>query len=223
MNINVLKELILKENDFLDVLPYHIGLEIECDTEIKYIRDYLDKIPCVETDNSTGELRIKFDTGLNGLCQLYCLTLFLHKYSSFNEGSGIHYNIDMLVNNLKVSTADVNQRNIVLNELTKWEYKGTYNKYDFSDFKGYWCTNRKNRLEIRIGEMSFDFDFILNRIQSCNFIIDSLLAYKKQERIVVEEYKFDDIEEYLNFIDLLEEIEVHDVVKTYKNKTIKCY
>ena len=219
-----LTELIIGENDYLDILPYHIGIEIECDTEKEYIDKYLNHIPCLETRNSTGELRIKFDTGINGLCQLYCFTLFLNKYSSFNEGSGIHYNIDTSINDLHVNRNNVDEVSLILGELETWDYKGTYNSKGVGN-KGQWCAIRENRLEIRIGEMSFDFNFILNRIQSCNKIVDGLLELKGKQRIVEEDYQFDDIKKYLDYIDLLDNFTGtrKEEEKVYKNKTINYY
>lgn len=222
-NFNPLIELINQDINYLDLLPYHTGLEIECKTTTQDIELYFNRLPCLINDHTTGELRVKFNTGINGLCQLYCFCMTLVKYSKFNEGSGIHYNIDTSVNSLIVN--DKTDSNIILEELDTWNYKGTYNRRLVGFTKSIWCRVHDNRLEIRIGEMSFDFNFILNRIQSCNKIVDGLLELKGKQRIVEEDYQFDDIKKYLDYIDLLDNFTGtrKEEEKVYKNKTINYY
>ena len=78
-----------------------------------------------------------------------------------------------------ISPADFinNNSDYILTELDKWKYKGTYNprKCVFSSSRN-WVRFKDTlkTMEIRIGEMTFDYELLFERIRHCNEIVKTL-------------------------------------------------
>lgn len=170
------EELISKVNNYL---PYSTGFEIECDMAVGYNEQaFLDIPNILEVGNSSSEQRYRIPSGANGLTCLYLICEQLKINSLLNEGSGIHYHIDM-TDCFHLLTKEFIAENAewILAELDTWEYKGTYNyrKCEFNT-AAHWIRFQSNfkTAEIRIGEMSFDYNILVKRIIHTNQIIKRL-------------------------------------------------
>lgn len=166
-----------KVADYL--LPFSTGFEIECFYGKKYNVDNFTAIENImEVRNDKGEQRYRIPSGLMGLRCLYDISYQL-KFNCERSDSGIHYQVDCTEWWDKLYNAkdyhynkilEPYKENILL-ELDTWQYQGSYNKRDSnwyrlnSDFK---------TIEFRIGEMTFDYPVLFNRIIHCNAIVDYL-------------------------------------------------
>ena len=156
--------------------PYSVGFEIE--TITSDIRIF-DEIPyLIENKSSMNELRFRIPNGIKGIQCLFNISIYLKKYAELNPQSGIHYHIDCTdVYNL-FSTDFINDYSeYILTELDKWEYKGTYNprKCVFSSSRN-WVRFKDTlkTMEIRIGEMTFDYELLFERIRHSSEIVKTL-------------------------------------------------
>lgn len=171
-----LKLLEIKDKTFLEelgfyYLPYSIGLEIECDDQPNSdIRNCLKAIPfmkSVVTDSHEKRFRIPY--GINGLICLYLASTQL-KSNCLTTDSGIHYHVDMTSYYELINKEFLEDNSSwILEELDSWNYGGNYNRrrVDFSGFT--WCRFQSGfkTMEVRIGEMTFDYSLMLKRISSC--------------------------------------------------------
>lgn len=167
-------------------LPYSVGIEIECN--IKNYENFKSKVDfeekfcsipnIIHVDCDSGEQRFRIPNGFQGLICLYNISQQLKIYSELNLGSGIHYHIDMtdcydLLNNQIINE----NSKYILDELSTWDYKGTYNSKicNFST-SHHWIRFQNNfkTAEIRIGEMTFDYEVLVKRIIHSNQIIKKL-------------------------------------------------
>lgn len=164
------------------------GFEIECSPkegiDIKAVQDEFNAIPYIlHADVNFGEQRFRIPEGINGLLCLYFITIKLKKYFELNLGSGIHYHIDLqgVNNKYKIHNLlfDSNYNSSwILRELEKWNYQGTYNTKRISSNKGNWFVvrNSLDTIEIRIGEMTFDYELLIERIIHSNKIVLKLMS-----------------------------------------------
>jgi hypothetical protein len=177
-----------KEVDFNDevdrvangLLPYSTGFEIECDLKNGHTIEPFTTIDnIIEARGHHGEIRFRIPPGYKGLCCLYDISLLLPEHALLNYGSGIHYHIDATTwfENLDDEIVNVN-KHWILNELDSWEYKGTYNSRDVK-FARCWVRlhGHYHTVEIRIGEMTFDYSLLFKRIVHAN---DIVRRFKKQ-------------------------------------------
>lgn len=143
-----------------------------------------------EKSFSRFEQKFRVVSGINGLIAIDLACKFLQKYFIFNEKSGIHYHIDMTgcsfghiednphifcYNPARFKPIAINPViSSVLESLSSWNYKGVYNAKGIQyDDKLWWATYRENykTLEIRIGEMTFDYSIMSKRaIQGCEIV-----------------------------------------------------
>lgn len=163
---------------FIDsLLPYSTGFEIECSKSKTFDINEFKNIPDIMDVNISGaEQRFRIPNGLKGLQCLYNISCKLKKNSLLNLGSGIHYHIDFTD-----KFEDYNQINSLINnfhpyilqELASWGYKGKYNNKDVSIGGHTWVrfNTEFKTFEFRIGEMTFDYNLLLERIIHCNKII----------------------------------------------------
>lgn len=208
MEINV--DTVLRTNPFLALdipnieeialkyLPYSVGIEVECDTASTYDIEYFKSIPnIVEVLSGYGEERFRIPKGIEGLCCLYNISEQLTQHNLLTD-SGIHYHIDfsdsMEDGNCYYDFILYNKQFILenqiflLEELDKWEYKGTYNSRGFNTcyldntdiIRGNWIRFQSGfqTLEFRIGEMTFDYEVLSRRILHlsllCNLLKDKM-------------------------------------------------
>ena len=156
--------------------PYSVGFEIETMTE--NIRIF-DEIPyLMENSSSISELRFRIPNGIKGIQCLFNISIYLKKYAELNPDSGIHYHIDCTdVYNLFSTDFIDKYSDYILTELDKWKYKGTYNprKCIFSENRN-WVRFKKSykTMEIRIGEMTFDYELLFERIRHSSEIVKTL-------------------------------------------------
>lgn len=197
---NILKQYpIALDNNDKDVinlalyyLPYSTGFEIECSPKEdinKSLYHSLGLFYAYEITESEQRFRIK--NGINGLNELYNISLLLPKTMYINNESGIHYHVDCsdiwdkLNNNIIQYLS-----NYILSELDTWEYKGTYNprKCEFSSSRN-WIRFKDSTktMEFRIGEMTFDYQLLFKRIAHCNKIVRKVKHYALNN--VIDLYK----------------------------------
>lgn len=202
--------LALKDKKIIDeinnMLPYSTGFEIECGVNhTEFNKDNFDVIPDimeVDTRISSGEQRFRIPNGFKGIICLYNLCEQLKNNLLLNYGSGIHYHVDCTgcFNQDLVGITMLNQ-SWILEELSSWDYKGTYNSKgincsnvtgcDFNLNTGNWLRfNHLRTMEFRIGEMSFDYKVLIRRILHCNSIVKRV----KDKLIEVEQPVFEEID-----------------------------
>ena len=156
--------------------PYSVGFEIETNTQ--NIRIF-DEIPyLIANTSSVNELRFRIPNGIKGIQCLFNISIYLKKYTELNPQSGIHYHIDCTdVYNLFTSDFIDNHSDYILTELDKWKYKGTYNPRlcVFSGSRN-WVRFKDTlkTMEIRIGEMTFDYELLFERIRHSSEIVKTL-------------------------------------------------
>ena len=159
-------------------LPYSTGFEVECNSLDNFnIKDFQNIENILDVNCDSSEKRFRIPNGLNGLICLHEICENLAKNCSLNMGSGIHYHIDMTdVWDKGVDKEFVSEINdYVIGELIKWETakdvnsgsaRCYYNNRGWVNFQPDFKT-----CEIRIGEMTFDYEIILKRIIDANRII----------------------------------------------------
>jgi hypothetical protein len=166
------------------MLPYSTGIEIE--SKYNYsggICEYdnlLRTVPNImEADCDGYEQRIRIPSGVKGMICLYNVLQIMKANSTINPQSGIHYHIDFtdVWDDFKkqfINTWDDTNEEFkkhekwILNALKSWNYKGIYNKWEI-DYSS--CSSSVVRfqndfktMEIRIGEMTFDYPLMIKRI-----------------------------------------------------------
>lgn len=144
----------------------------------------------IDRDFTRHEQKFRVKPGINGLIGIDLACKFLQKYFIFNCLSGNHYHIDM--SDCFFTDIENNQHlfcynpgaykklipnpviGSVLESLSSWNYKGGYNAKGIQyEDKSWWATYRSEykTLEIRIGEMTFDYSIMSKRaIQGCEIV-----------------------------------------------------
>lgn len=200
--------LALKDKKIIDeinnMLPYSTGFEIECGVNaITFNIDNFDVIPdIIEADtHSSVEQRFRIPNGFKGIICLYNLCQQLKNNLLLNYGSGIHYHVDCTeCFNQELANTTRLYESWILEELSLWDYKGTYNRKginyvnllnDYTLNTGNWLRfNHLKTMEFRIGEMSFDYKVLIRRILHCNSIVKKM----KDELIEVKQPVFEEID-----------------------------
>lgn len=179
--------LILKLID--NILPYSVGMEIECDQLDNYNKVEFENIPDImEVRPDSEEQRFRIPSGKKGIVCLFKLSEVLKQNCLINPLSGIHYQIDMTDCYHLLTQEAINENNDwILEELDTWDYKGSYNRRECA-FKhnsySVWVAfqDQFKTAEIRIGEMTFEYDLMMKRIIHCSEII------KKLKSILISRY-----------------------------------
>lgn len=185
-----------------NLFPFSMGLEFECDKLDYYSKEYFENIPNImDVNTDSNEQRYRIAPGINGLITLHLLCKGLKQYSSLNLGSGIHYHTDLTpIYSEVINTKFIaNNRNWMLKELDTWNYKGTYNSREVG-YHLYWIRfqNIFKTMEVRIGEMTFDYSLIIQRILSCCDIVKNI--YKVSDNtIIYNDNVIINIEQVLDF------------------------
>lgn len=189
----------LKNKKKLDLLlPYSVGIEVETEpnkgVDTTILADKFKKenplVMYIHFDNY--EQKIRIPTGLEGAKCLYNFCNYLFEYYSFNISSGIHYHIDFSEVEDFISEDEAKENaSWMLNELDKWGYEGTYNKRRVChDVKGAWINFRSwlKTMEIRIGNMTFDYATHITRIlhaQEIAFRLKNTLKLSESQKRLV--------------------------------------
>lgn len=208
-------------------LPYSTGFEIECYQKDTFdVQAFLKISNIIDVDCDGGEQRFRIPNGIDGLICLYEICKNLKIHSEINEGSGIHYHIDMTktFDLLNQEIIDKNKE-WILSELDTWEdAKSTGQSRDCRiDVRCYvqFQTQFKTA-EIRIGAQSFDYSFIIKRIIHCNEIVrrfnEILLCTPNEMRIKKMSLQL----EQLNKIPVInDDPDQYQMKQVINNRTIK--
>lgn len=175
--------------DFKDIirklLPVDTGIEIECSTgnlDLEDAKKEFENIPGLVDFKHRGEVNLRIAPGYKGMIALYKATQVLKKYYTLNPLSGIHYHVDFRDaftdednhKGMSVFDALINGREEeILEHFDDWDYKGTYNARGVRiNSKSVWVSFRTHykTMEVRIGEMTFDYSLIIKRILNCHEI-----------------------------------------------------
>jgi hypothetical protein len=206
INNNPLVLLAIKDKNSIDFinnqLPYSVGIEIECNSLDNFNESIFKKIPDImAVACDSGEKRFRIPNGLKGIICLYNICQELPKYCSLNTGSGIHYHIDCTETCKKLHNRQVIKRNNdwIISDLTRWETAiDTKSSYAKCDLLRCWChfSTEFYTIEIRIGEMTFDYNTMIKRILDGNRIVKKLKQIELGEDFVTEHLKnhFQDID-----------------------------
>ena len=154
-------------------LPYSTGFEIECvNSELFNETDFINIPNIVEVKIDADEKRFRIPSGIHGLVCLEQISKLLYTHCLFTE-SGIHYHIDCTdMFTLITDKVIEDNKDWILKRLDFWEYKGTYNSRDMHRNRC-WVRvhNGYKTLEIRIGEMTFAYPKLFERITDANDIV----------------------------------------------------
>lgn len=156
------------------LLPYSAAFETECNMLPNFSKHAFTSIPDIMDVNvDTGEQRFRIPPGIHGIICLYNISYQLSLNSELNPKSGNHYHTDFTDVWSKID-ANFKQRNEqwVLKELDTWGYTGGYNKRYIANGTGApWVRfNGLMTMEVRIGEMTFDYEVLIKRILHCQDI-----------------------------------------------------
>lgn len=219
----------LKNKSLLDIidymLPYSTGFEIECNSNFSSceIEDIFEKIPDImHVSGGDSEVRFRIPNKLKGLICLQNICNLLPDYFTLNKGSGIHYHVDMTDVFDLINLDFVNTHNdYVINELIKWETaknvtnhnaKCFYNNRGWVNFQPEFKT-----CEIRIGEMTFDYNVISKRIIDANRIVRHLKnQFNPSEKLKTLELKLQKLnirEDEINILSNYNEIIKTRIIK----------
>ncbi len=169
-------ELLLRTDaiqQYLEYLwPKDAAIEIECPQQGDYRVEPFLTIGLVECLSTSREQRYRFPPGLDGAISLYKLCQLLPQYLYSNDWGGIHYHTDMrpVWNEAYTEAIRSENKRWILAELDTWNYDGGYNSREVGKGTN-WCKfNDLQTMEIRMGEMTFDYSLILKRILHCQSI-----------------------------------------------------
>jgi hypothetical protein len=197
------KQLINKINEYL---PYSIGIEIECGKSPNFKLERFTNIPDIlNVDIDSSEQRFRIPNGLSGLICLYNICNELKVNSELNLGSGHHYHIDMTYtyNLLSKEFIQTNEE-WMLTELDTWEYIGTYNHRSIEfNYSHNWMRFQEcfKTAEIRIGNMTFDYEVIVKRlIHACKIIRKLNLQLVQKENIVYNKPNFEKLKDTIKYV-----------------------
>jgi len=205
--MKTIKELLLENPLFLEdnpetnevsdfYLPYSTGFEIECSKSENYNADNFKNIPNImEYKFSESESRFRIPSGLQGFKCLFNITEALCENNLLNDESGIHYHIDFTDCFDNITDEVIKEiSGYVLSELDTWGYKGTYNRREILRSRAWVRVHSTYKtLEFRIGEMTFDYSLIVQRIihlnKICKVIKKTANLHASVSEIIREEQK----------------------------------
>lgn len=207
-----------------DFLPYSIGMEFECHMKKSYNKKDFDSIPDIMAVNvDSSEQRYRIPSGLKGMVCLYHICNQMKINSMIDPGSSNHYHFDMTdVWDILPSYSDTNPSrqdyiNPILEELKTW---GT--ALNYSLINSWYRWNDLQTLEIRIGEPSFDYNVIINRlIQGSNItkrLKAKLISSQNERKIIQLEAELSKLKEQTSIQLTEEQIEMQRVIN---NRNIK--
>lgn len=164
-----------------------VGIEIECQQKNEYssyeVGEILRKIPGVmASDVDSGEKRFRIISGSQGMIALYKICDALKQTCLLNPQSGIHYHIDFSWSNYwKVYSYNTREYFLqthefwILKALESWNYTGKYNEWKVSQGKtAVKFHDIYNTIEFRIGEMTFDYEVMIQRILHAQRIVEAI-------------------------------------------------
>lgn len=161
------------------LLPYSAGFEIECSKGENFSDNDFRKIPDImEVKTDSYEQRFRIPKGIKGMICLWNICEQLKISSLLNMKSGIHYHTDF--NDVDFQEVILNIRKNkawILKALESWGYTGTYNRWDVTTGKQAVRFHQSyNTMEVRIGEMTFEYPLMIERIMHCQNISKRIKA-----------------------------------------------
>ena len=207
------------------LIPYDTGIEIECspiENNYSLIRKELEEIsPLIKDIDINGhEQRFRIPPGIDGMLCLYNISVIARKYFGINNKSGIHYHTDLTDiydQGLITSSLLISVKDYLLSELDTWEYKGTYNNRNVSFFRC-WVRFEKEKktMEVRIGEMTFDYSLLVKRILHCQY----LNKYVRASALGAE-CKLDYYQQKLKELNKVRGLDIEEVKQVVNNRVIR--
>lgn len=201
-----------------EMLPSDTGIEIE--SPRRDSEGTLKDIPNLkEFRIGYSETSFRIPSGIDGMICLYEVLLRFKTHWDLNPNSGIHYHIDL--GEYKVNSLNLTQdtKETVLKELDKWDYKGSYNRRGVEvGSKSVWLNLREhfNTAEIRIGEMSFEYEVLIKRILHGHYIAKLLTNSYEHENS--PEYWINKLKDLNKIEESTNEKEIEGLIK---NRVIK--
>lgn len=186
-----------------DVLPFSIGLEFECPNKDTYDLIKFQEIPHImEVSNDSSEKRFRIPHGIKGAI---CLDNILEqmRVNCIDEvNSGIHYHVDMTDVFQYVNHKSINSnKHWILNEFDKWGTADVDRSRDCMLDCRCWVQfqSQFKTCEVRIGEMSFDYNTVITRVIDASRIVrmfkNRLVGSQSVNNTINENYEtFDPIE-----------------------------
>lgn len=204
----------ISDKKLLDIaegmMPYSIGIEFEANVKSEFIKDLNPDWRWKEADRKIktlfpdlldvnfdgSEQRIRIPSGIKGMVVLYQFCDWMKENMELNEASGLHYHIDftdvpyMWEGGRNLSKVISNNEKWIMATLKTWNYKGTYNSWEFTDRKTAVKAHETYKtVEVRIGEMTFDYDLIMKRILHLQNIAKKLKTNILQQQKKEEKQK----------------------------------
>lgn len=186
-------------NYIKEFLPYSVGFEIECNRGDNYNYEDFKNIPYImgyPSQYDSSEFRFRIPYGYLGLVALYFITEACKKNLTLNEGSGVHYHVDLtdcwdiieakgqqeLVKELEENGEGAKLIDMLDSSV---HFGGRYNK-KIGIGKGHWMGLRDGHrtMEFRTGQMTFEYNEIAKCIISANHVIRKFKNYLMGEDIV---------------------------------------
>jgi hypothetical protein len=166
----------VKRREVLDLLngliPYSTGFEIESHLSDMYDVKNFTSIPFImDVQCDAYEQRFRIPNGIRGIICLYLISRQLRVNCKLNMGSGIHYHVDCTdVSFEQVCVEALREKSYILSELENWGYTRSYNHRTVGTTNCWLKFNGLKTFEFRIGEMTYDYSLLLNRIMHVNAI-----------------------------------------------------
>lgn len=215
------------------LLPYSIGIEIECSKNPEKensIYDSIETIPYLMEYNTPNDTENKFriPNGKEGLICLYEISNYCKENLLLNDASGIHYHVDCTdwMDDVKKHEISENISDYILNELDSWNYKGKFNKRNIAwNKKLNWVNIRSNTfktIEYRIGEMTFDYSTLLKKIVHVSMLTQIFKShFTNDKNLIISKI----INKYnLNFVDtdrkIISDLNENTIKNTLKNRYV---
>ena len=207
-------------------LPYSVGFEIECNSKYtdNKISEVFSKIPDImDVSGGNYEVRFRIPKGIKGMICLYNICLKLPQYFTLNIGSGIHYHIDFTDFPEAFNHDFIKKHNdYIIKELIKWKTAldtKSVNAKCYLNTRG-WVQFQSGfkTMEVRIGEMTFDYTTIIKRMIDCNRIAKEIkgdINYEEKLNKLRNKLK------QLNEEEIMEELNYELFRETVKTRTIK--
>lgn len=153
----------IKDKKLLEIidnyLPYSVGMEFECHQKANFSVNCFENIPDImHVDVDAREQRYRIPNGLKGMICLYniCTQLKINSELDLNSSNHYHFDFTDLYDFIPLEAFNLKD---VIEELKTW-----LTAKDLTRMQGWVRFNSLKTLEIRIGEPSFDYNVIINRL-----------------------------------------------------------
>ena len=200
---------------FNELIPYSTSFEIECDMvgnptyQDTYIvlahNEVFNSIPdIISVSNDTGEQRYRIPNGIKGIICVYNISVQLKIHSLLNPLSGIHYHVDCTecYNEICSLIRRKSNTNYILSELDTWLFEGETVESGSRELGQWFKLNDLKTVEFRMGEMTFEYRKLIERIIHCNSMVKKFKDEMEVARPTFEELDSVKILNYLKTINV---------------------